>query len=135
MRQGWRTKEIDGVHDASPGASGMGSCVSGGRPGVGFTDRDWGVPGEPLHRDSRAEGGAAGSAAWPGDTQRTQCVWFPISLILLSRLEDSAWREPVHRPNLQELMRRWLLLQTQHVYLFKRSALSQLWSRGRNSVL
>lgn len=29
---------------------------------------------------------------------QTQRVWFPLPLILLSRLEDSSWGEPVHCP-------------------------------------
>lgn len=62
-------------------------------------------------------------------------MWLSLSFILLSRLEDSARREPVYRSNLQEFVWRWLLLQTQHVYLFKWPAVSQLWSRSRSSVL
>lgn len=58
------------------------------------------------------------------------CV-FPCRRI---RLRTPLWPALSSYSNLQEFMRRWLLLQTQHVHLFQRSALSQLWIRSRKSV-
>lgn len=59
------------------------------------------------------------------------CLLLPCRRI---RLRTPLWPALSSYSNLQEFMRRWLLLQTQHVHLFQRSALSQLWIRSRKSV-